>query len=183
MEIHISRHSSGLGTRSSGLESKQRTNNVKQEIITMEESKAKAISNFKDLIIWKAGKELVVDIYRLTKTFPQEEWFGLTDQMRRAAVSVPSNIAEGFNRKYSTDYKRFLFVALGSCGELDTQLEIAAALQMTNPANVQKLADKIDHESRMIRKLIEKIEASIKERKNLKPKMSSEERIQNPLQY
>ncbi|MFA5167137.1 MAG: four helix bundle protein [Candidatus Omnitrophota bacterium] len=149
----------------------------------MEENKQKPISNFKDLVIWKVGKALVIDIYRLTKTFPQEERFGLTDQMRRAAVSVPSNIAEGFNRKYSTDYKRFLFMALGSCGELDTQLEIATALQMTNPVNAQNLADKIDHESRMIRKLIEKIEVSIKERRNLKQKASPEERVPSPLQY
>jgi len=149
----------------------------------MEENRQKPISNFRDLVIWKFGKDLVVDVYRLTKTFPQEERFGLTDQMRRAAVSVPSNIAEGFNRKYSMDYKRFLFMALGSCGELDTQLEIATALQMANPVNIQKLADKIDRESRMIRKLIEKIESSIKERKILKPKTSPEVRVPSPLQY
>jgi four helix bundle protein len=148
-----------------------------------EENKPKAISNFKDLVIWKTGKELVVDIYHLTKSFPQEEKFGLADQMRRAAVSIPSNIAEGFNRKYSSDYKRFLFTALGSCGELDTQLDIALALQMLGADNAQKIADKINHESRMIKKLLEKIEISIAERKNLKKKASPEERVPSPLRY
>ena len=149
----------------------------------IEENKAKAVSNFKDLVIWKMGKELVVDIYRLTKLFPQEEKFGLVDQMRRAAVSIPSNIAEGFNRKYSSDYKRFLFMALGSCGELDTQLEIALSLRMLENGNAQKIADRINHESRMIRKLLEKIETSIMERRNLKKKTSPEERAPSPLQY
>lgn len=147
----------------------------------MEENKQKQVSSFKDLVIWKTGKEIVTDIYRLTKTFPQEERFGLVDQMRRASVSVPSNIAEGFNRKYSTDYKRFLFVALGSCGELDTQLEIASSLQFTNPVNAQKIAGKIDHESRMIRKLIEKIDSSIKERKLSKQKTSPKEQVPSPI--
>ena len=104
-----------------------------------EENKAKAISNFRDLVIWQLGKELVVDIYRLTRSFPQEERFGLTDQMRRAATSIPCNVAEGFNRKYSSDYKRFLFIALGSCGELETQLEIAVPLQLIS----QDIAKKV----------------------------------------
>lgn len=146
----------------------------------MEENKQKPIAHFKDLLIWKVGKDLVTEIYRFTKTFPQDERFGLTDQMRRAAVSIPSNIAEGFNRRYSTDYKRFLFVALGSCGELETQTEIAGALQFLKPEYAQKITDRIDHESRMIRKLIEKIDESIKARKDLKQKTSPEERVPSP---
>lgn len=141
-----------------------------------EESKVKTISSFRDLLIWKMGKDLVVDIYRLTKSFPQEERFGLVDQMRRAAVSIPCNIAEGFNRKYSSDYKRFLFIALGSCGELETQLEIATPLQLITQDGAKKILEKLDHESRMIRELLEKIRSAIADRKTLLRK-----RVPSPL--
>lgn len=122
------------------------------------------------------GKELVVDIYRLTRSFPQEEKFGLVDQMRRAAASIPCHIAEGFNGKYSSDYKRFLFIALGSCGELETQLEIASPLKLASQDSIKKIMEKLDHESRMIRKLLENIRSAIAERKNITKKTS-------PLQY
>jgi len=149
----------------------------------MEETKSRPISNFRDLMIWQAGKELAVAVHQLTKTFPQDERFGLTDPMRRSAVSIPGNIAEGFNRKYSTDYKRFLFMALGSCGELDTQLEIALALQIADATKARAIAEKIDHESRMIRKLLEKIQAAITERKTAHKKDGSEEQVPSPLKY
>lgn len=149
----------------------------------MEESKSKPISTFRDLMIWQSGKELAVSIYQLTKTFPQDERFGLTDQMRRSAVSIPSNIAEGFNRKYSTDYKRFLLMALGSCGELDTQLEIALALQIADAEKVKGIAEKIGHESRMVRKLLEKIQSAITERKAAFKKPGPEEQVTSPLKY
>ena len=142
-----------------------------------EENKGKAVSNFKDLVIWKTGKELVLDIYRLTQSFPQEERFGLKDQMRRAAMSIPCNIAEGFNRKYSSDYKRFLFIALGSCGELETQLEIAVPLQLIKQDIAQKTLEKLDHESRMVRKLLEKIQISIAERKSSFKKPCPEQHV------
>jgi four helix bundle protein len=142
-----------------------------------EENKAKAVSNFRDLLIWKMGKELVVDIYHLTRTFPQEEKFGLADQMRRAAISIPCNIAEGFNRKYSNDYKRFLFIALGSCGELETQLEIAAPLQLISQEIAMKVMEKLNHESRMIRKLLEKIQIAITERKTVSKKPGAAEQV------
>lgn len=139
------------------------------------ENKPRAISSFKDLLIWKMGKELVLDTYRMTQSFPQNEKFGLTDQMRRASISIPCNIAEGFNRKYSSDYKRFLFIALGSCGELETQLEIAQSLQLINPESAKKITEKLDHESRMVRKLLEKIQTAIAERKTAFKKPSPEE--------
>ena len=65
------------------------------------------IRNFRDLEIWKLGKEIVIETYKMTQPFPKEESFGLTSQMRRAAVSVPSNIAEGFNRYHNKEYKQF----------------------------------------------------------------------------
>lgn len=78
------------------------------------------ITNFKDLEVWKLGKEIVMDVYTVTATFPQAEIYGLVSQLRRAAISIPSNIAEGFNREHNKDYRRFLFVALGSSAELET---------------------------------------------------------------
>jgi four helix bundle protein len=77
----------------------------------------------KDLDVWKLSMDLVVDIYQITDSLPKSELFGLTSQIRRAAVSVPSNIAEGSARKNTTEYIQFLYIALGSITEVDTQLE------------------------------------------------------------
>ena len=82
----------------------------------------------KDLDVWKISMDFVVDIYKLTQNFPHDEKFGLTSQLRRAAVSVPSNIAEGAARKGAKEYIQFLYVALGSIAEIDTQLIIAERL-------------------------------------------------------
>jgi len=83
------------------------------------------IRNFRDLELWKLGKEIVLDVYRVTGKFPKEEMYGLVSQMRRAAISIPSNVAEGFNRKHNPEYRQLLFIALGSCAELETQIEVA----------------------------------------------------------
>jgi len=82
------------------------------------------IKNFQDLRIWQKGIEVVKDIYTLTKNLPKEELYGLTSQMRRSAVSIPSNIAEGFRRYHNKEYKQFLYIAMGSCAELETQIII-----------------------------------------------------------
>jgi len=82
----------------------------------------------KDLEIWKEGIKLVTKIYKLTKDFPDEELYGLTSQMRRAAVSYPSNISEGAARNSNNEYIRFLYIALGSLSELETQIIISEKL-------------------------------------------------------
>lgn len=86
------------------------------------------IVTFKDLIAWQEGLKLVLTIYKITKSFPREELFGLTSQMRRCAVSVISNIAEGFSRRNRREKNQFYYVALGSLTELHTQLIIAREL-------------------------------------------------------
>jgi four helix bundle protein len=86
------------------------------------------INSFRDLRVWQSGMELVIQIYRLTQSFPREEQYGLTSQMRRAAVSVPSNIAEGHARESSKEYLNHLSIVQGSLAELQTQIEIAARL-------------------------------------------------------
>jgi four helix bundle protein len=84
----------------------------------------------KDLIVWKNSIELAVLIYRMTATFPKQETYGLSQQMRRASVSIASNISEGAARGSSKDFTRFLHMAAGSVSELDTQLEIADAIEI-----------------------------------------------------
>jgi four helix bundle protein len=115
------------------------------------------ITNFRDLDVWQKGIEIVKDVYTTVEGFPRHEVFGLTSQMRRSAVSIPSNIAEGFNRFHNKEYKQFLYVALGSCAELETQIEIAAELEYLAAEAKGALLEKLDHETRMLRNLVKKL--------------------------
>ena len=93
----------------------------------------------------------------MTKKLPKEELYGLTSQMRRSAVSIPSNIAEGFRRYHNKEYKQFLYIALGSCAELETQLIIANELDYIKETDKIELIDKIKYICRMTVKLINKL--------------------------
>lgn len=117
------------------------------------EEKSK-IKSFRDLDVWKLGMEIVTEVYELTKSLPKEEAYGLVSQMRRAAISIASNIAEGFNRYHNKEYKQFLFIALGSCAELETQVEVCRLLAYIDQETRDKLIDQFDHEGRMINNLI-----------------------------
>ncbi len=86
------------------------------------------INSYRDLLVWQKAMCLVEDCYRLTDTFPRSELFGLTAQLRRAAVSIPSNIAEGHSRHHGKEYVQFLYVASGSLSEVETQMELARRL-------------------------------------------------------
>jgi len=86
------------------------------------------IQSFRDLLVWQRSMELTVAIYKLTQAFPREEMFGLTSQLRRSAISVPSNIAEGHGRMNPREFKHFLLIARASNCELQTQLELSGAL-------------------------------------------------------
>lgn len=115
------------------------------------------IRDFRDLDIWKRGKDIVIQIYKTTKNFPKEEIFGVISQMRKAAISIPSNIAEGFNRYHNKEYKQFLYCALGSCGELETQVEICYALSYLDETHKRDFLESLNHEARMIRNLIKRL--------------------------
>ncbi len=115
------------------------------------------IQKFRDLDVWKLGKDIVLDVYRATAEFPKDEIYGLVAQMRRASVSIPSNVAEGFNRFHNKEYRQLLYVALGSCAELETQVEISADLRYLADGERDLMLDKIDHETRMLRNLIKKL--------------------------
>ena len=91
-----------------------------------------AVKSFRDLVVWQKSMNMTVAVYKLTQGFPKEETYGLASQLRRSAVSIPSNIAEGHGRLNTGEYRQFLGVARGSNFELQTQLEIARSLNMGN---------------------------------------------------
>ena len=105
-------------------------------------------SDFKDLQIWLKGKELYKDLYRFTKSFPEDEKFGMTSQIRRAALSISTNIAEGHARSSNADFTRFLYMSLGSIRELETLLELANEVEMCGP--VEDLIARLQEVGRMI---------------------------------
>lgn len=118
---------------------------------------AEKIRNFRDLNVWKKGIEIVKEVYRTVNSFPKQEFYGLSSQMQRCAVSIPSNIAEGFSGFHNKEYKQFLYIALGSCAELETQTQIAVELKYINEGLKNSLMEKLDHEGRMLRNLIKKL--------------------------
>ncbi len=113
------------------------------------------IISHKDLTVWKEAMDLVVHMYGITKSFPTAEQFGLTSQMRRSSISIPSNIAEGAGRKGSREFSRFLYIALGSLSELETQIEIAERLNYIGDSSETK--EKIIYIRRMLVKLIKSL--------------------------
>src|SRR5437867_2308874 len=92
---------------------------------------------FRDLRVWQCGMELVEEVYRLTRGFPKEELYGLTNQLRRAAVSIPSNIAEGQTRSHLKEFLQFLSMAQGSLAEVQTQIELAGRLRYLSAEQVE----------------------------------------------
>jgi len=96
-------------------------------------------------------------IYKISKKLPKEERFGLAAQMQRAALSIPSNIAEGYSRGYRKEFQRFCQIALGSCSELETQMIVAKRQKYLSKEEFAKIEDNLDHESRMLMKLIKSL--------------------------
>jgi len=115
------------------------------------------IKDYKDLRIWQQAMDIVVEVYRLTKTFPKEEIYGLISQMRRAAISIVSNIAEGFARHSNREYRQFLYISLGLCAELETQTLIAGRLGYMSQQDVSRLVEKLGSQSRMTMSLMNKL--------------------------
>jgi four helix bundle protein len=117
-------------------------------------------SSFKDLVAWQQAVELVVEVYRVTKAFPREEMFGLTIQLRRAAVSIPSNIAEGQGRGNTPDFARYLRVAQGSLQEVETQVVIAHCLGMVGDHDRDALFARITSVGKLMRRLSQSLRPS-----------------------
>jgi len=116
------------------------------------------LKNFKELKVWQKAYKLCLELYRITKNFPTEEKYGLSSQMRRAAISIPSNIAEGYGRKTIPDYVRCLYIAYGSTCELETQTLLSWDLDYLNEDNKNSLLEKINAVERMLMALIKSLE-------------------------
>lgn len=115
------------------------------------------VQSYKELNVWTKGIEIVDKIYKTTDAFPQKELYGLVSQLRRAAVSIPSNIAEGFARQHTKEYMQYLHISLGSCAELETQLIISQKRNYLTDKELVELQEDIDHESRMLANLIKSL--------------------------
>ena len=116
------------------------------------------LKNYKELKVWQRSYQLCLEIYRITKEFPKEERYGLTSQTRRAAVSVPSNIAEGYGRKTTPEYIQALYIAYGSNCELETQILLSGDLGYINEEGIKKLQEEISEVERMLKALIKSLE-------------------------
>ncbi len=108
---------------------------------------------YKDLLVWQKSMDLVVSVYTLTRSFPPFEVYGLSSQMQRAAVSIPSNIAEGFERGTAGEFARFLSIASGSVAELETQIVIAKRLGHIQDVDQTPLSSLCDEIGKMLRSL------------------------------
>ena len=108
-------------------------------------------------MVWQKAMDLVTEVYRVTAQFPREELYGLTSQIRRSAISVPSNIAEGYGRKSTNDYLRFLQISIGSLYELQTQLIIAQNLTFVPEAGFEAIYESSREIERMVSSLISKV--------------------------
>lgn len=113
--------------------------------------------NFKQLLVWQKGFQIAVDAFELVGSFPREERFSLTNQITRAAVSIPSNIAEGSSRSSEKEYNRFLEIALGSAFELETQLMIAGAVHYGAEILRNSLLQTVQEEQKMLTGLMSKL--------------------------
>lgn len=116
------------------------------------------LKSYKDLKVWEKSYTLCLHIFRITAKFPKEERYGLTSQIRRSAVSIPSNIAEGYGRKTTVDYIRMLYISYGSICELETQIYLAGDLNLIPSEDLEPLKQAIAEIERMLKKLIKSLE-------------------------
>jgi len=115
------------------------------------------INSYKDLIVWQQAMDLAVNTYSLTKTWPKEELYGLTSQIRRSATSIPANIAEGYGRDNRGSYQQFLRIAQGSLKEFETHLQIAERIGLTTDDQAHQILLATEGLGRMLRQLIIKL--------------------------
>jgi four helix bundle protein len=126
-----------------------------------------AIQSYRDLRVWQEGIQLTTSIYRLTDSFPQREQYGLVSQLRRCAVSIPSNIAEGHARLSTREYLRHVAIALGSAAELETQLYIARELSYASADSIADTLAQADQLGKQLRSLTKSLKARIDSRRRL----------------
>jgi four helix bundle protein len=117
------------------------------------------MQDYHNLKIWQTAHEITLNVYKVTKSFPQSETLGLSSQLRRAAASIPENIAEGCGRGSDADFSRFLYIAMGSTNELEYELLLAKDLQYISEADFTNLNNPIREEKQMLTSLIKKLKA------------------------
>jgi four helix bundle protein len=117
------------------------------------------VKDYREIKVWQRSHQLTLELYRLTKDFPKDEQFGLTNQLRRAASSIPANIAEGCGRDGDAELKRFLNIALGSACEVDYFIQLAGDLEYLTPVSAKQLAVEILEIRRMLGGFIQKLKA------------------------
>ena len=115
------------------------------------------LNSYKELIVWQKSFELVKKIYRITENFPKSEVYGLTSQMRRAVVSIPSNIAEGFVRKHKKEFSQFISIAFGSGAELETQILLSKELKFITDKDFHELDSLLQEIMKMLNSLKSKL--------------------------
>ncbi len=119
------------------------------------------VNSYRDLDVWRLAMMLAENVYLTTRAYPNKETYALSNQLQRAAVSVPSNIAEGHARGYTKDYLRFIAIAMGSLAEVETQLELSARLGYINEIELGKLLITTDELGRMLRGLRKSLHAKL----------------------
>ena len=115
------------------------------------------MKNFRNLLVWERAHKLVLDIYEITRKFPKGEHYNLTDQIRRSSASIPTNIAEGCGRSGDAEFKRFLFIAMGSASELEYQLLLSHDLGYLEQSQYDQLISELVELRKMLNSLIHKI--------------------------
>ena len=120
-----------------------------------------SINSYQDLLVWQKAMDLAVDFHKLTRRFPREEQFALSAQLRRAGISVPSNIADGHGRKTTRDYIHFLSIARGSINEAETQLTLAQRFDYISPSLLSGSLEKTAEIGRMLNGLIDSLEKKL----------------------
>ena len=120
--------------------------------------RTRVLKNYKELKVWQKPYQLCLEIYKATKEFPDEEKYGLKSQLRRAAVSVPSNISEGYSRKTTPEYIQFLYIAYGSICEIETQTLLSIDFGYVETEKFKMLKEKIREVERMLKALIQSLE-------------------------
>lgn len=118
------------------------------------------IQSYRDLRVWQKGMDLAESCYVITKGFPKEEMYGMTSQIRRAAVSIPANIAEGYGREYRAEYVQFLRIAQGSLKELETHLLLSIRVKLATQEAVNPVLNECESLGRMLRSLIRSLQGN-----------------------
>ena len=118
---------------------------------------ASGVRSHRDLLVWQKGMDLAADVYRLSRSWPRDEVYGLTSQARRAAAAIPANIAEGYGRQSTASYAQFLKIARGSLNELETHLLLAERVGLTKPGSCADTLQQVDQLGKMLGGLIRSV--------------------------